>query len=222
MTIEDLGLLVKRNVVVFSSLIFGIFVVIILYALLIEQPVYDSNIQYNALNETQSVSSYKDFINNESFQNEVKNKMVSDGYSNRGTLNQLQGVQVTATPGNAVFKVTASAKTPLLAQEYAMVLNTLFQQRFTRAFPNHHITKINGPSRPDAPSKPNLKKSIIYGLGVAVISSLIIIILKELFGKFIYSEFYVTKMLGVDSMGKVSYPQRENTADNKFEVDNND
>jgi len=51
---------------------------------------------------------------------------------------------------------------------------------------------------------------------------LIIIILKELFGKFIYSEFYVTKMLGVDSMGKVSYPQRENTADNKFEVDNND
>lgn len=206
MKISDLFLLIRRNLLIFCSIIFGVFAVVMIYANFIVQPTYGSVVQYNAIDNVQQISSYKDYIDNDSFQNELNQSMIDQHYIDSSSLNHLKTISVSVTPGNQAFSVTAEASTPLLARQYATTLDTLFQKKFSRAFPNHHITKINGPSRPVSAMAPNMKSYVLYGLLGAILLALVLVILKELYGKYVYSPFFVTKILGVHQIGTIEYP----------------
>ncbi|VDG23451.1 YveK family protein [Lactiplantibacillus mudanjiangensis] len=213
MRILDLLSLIKRNMLVFCTIVFGVFVLIIIYANFIVQPTYSSVIQYNAIDNVQQTSSYKNYVDDSSFQDDVRQNMVDQHYIDASSMNNLKTISVNVTPGNQVFSITAEATTPLLARQYATTLNTLFQKKFGRAFPNHHITKINGPSNPVSATSPDMKLYIIYGLLGGLIISIVIVLFKELYGKYIYSPFFTTKVLGVHQIGIIEYPK--NSGSNK-------
>lgn len=206
MTVKDLLLIIERNLLMWFSIVFVVVLSIGAYAVLLVQPTYTSTVQYNAIDHVTDIASYKDYIMNASFQNEIQDRMAAKGYINQSNRNQLKEMQVVASPGNPTFSIKATAMTPLLAREYVTVTSDLFGKQFGNDFPNHHIGKINGPSKPTSPTSPNMKNYLLYGGIFAIVLATGIVILREFFGKYVYGVFYTEKLLGIPLYGSISYP----------------
>ncbi|AVK62712.1 hypothetical protein C5Z26_00515 [Lactobacillus sp. CBA3606] len=175
----------------------------------VEKPEYKSNVQFlQTDNDTSKISVYDQVLNLQSFKTELntalKQKNIASVFSN----SKISSMSIESSVNSPIFSLTVVTENPKFAP-YAATQVAQNLINFVGKYQNNVSLAIVSKSSSDAkPVKKSLKKVIFISGAIGLVLSLLLIFLKEFYGKKMTSQ-YLNDVFGIEYLGSVELNSKE-------------